>query len=97
MDVQVVDFKEVKNGSCLGYGVVKYGDMLLNIMIMYRKESGLFIEFPKARRKDSWVHCCWLGEQEMYAQFQLMVIHQLTEKYPNAKRMFDSKLKKVVQ
>lgn len=97
MDVQVIDFVEVKNNPCLGYGLVKYGDMLMHIMVMYRKKSGLFIEFPKARRKDGWVHCCWLGEKDKYDEFQLIVIHQLTEKYPDARRMFHTKLKKVVQ
>lgn len=97
MNVQVIEFMEVKNSPCLGYGLIKYGDILLNIMIMYRKESGLFIEFPKARRKDGWVHCCWLGENDKYTEFQLTVIQQLTEKYPDAKRIIDSKSKKVVQ
>jgi hypothetical protein len=97
MNVEVIDFQEVKNSPCIGYGLVKYGEMLLHIMIMYRNKTGLFIEFPRARRKDGWVHCCWLGEKDKHAEFQLTVIRQLTEKYPDAKRIIDSKLKKVVQ
>jgi hypothetical protein len=97
MDVQVIDFQEIKNSPCIGYGLVRYGDMLFNIMIMYRNKTGLFIEFPKARRKDTWVHCSWFGEKDKYAEFQLTVIRQLTDKYPDARRIIDSKLKKVVQ
>jgi len=97
MDIQVLDFQEVKNSPCIGYALVKYGNMAMHIMIMYRNTTGLFIEFPKARRKNAWVHTCWFGEKDKYAEFQLIVIRLLTEKYPNAKRMIDSKLKKVVQ
>lgn len=97
MNLQVINFQEVKNSPCLGYSLVKYGDMLIHIMIMYRNPTGLFIEFPKARRKDSWVHCCWLDEKSKPEEFQSIVIDQLTVKYPDAKRIIDSKLKKVVQ
>jgi hypothetical protein len=96
-DVQVIDFVEVKNNPCICIAIVSYGDIYMRIRVMYRKKSGLTIELPKAPQRNGWVHCCWFAEKDRQVEFQLIVIRQLTEKFPDAKRIIDSKLKKVVQ
>ena len=97
MKLQVVKFVEVKNSPCIGNALIKYGALFINIKIMCRKETGAFIEFPIIRQTQCYVSSCLIKNKKKHEEFQSTVIRQLTEKYPDVRRMIDSKLKKVVQ
>jgi len=97
MKLQVVKFVEVKNSPCIGNALLKYGVLFINLKIMCRKGCGVSVEFPQIRQTESYVSSCWIKNKKNREEFQLIVIRQLTEKYPDARRVIDSKLKKVVQ
>ena len=97
MEVQVIDFKEVKDIPYLRFAIMQYGLIVFNIRIMYRKTCGSFIEFTRTHIKNHWVHCCETKEKVKREEFQLIVIHLLTVKLLDVKRVIDSKLKKIVQ
>ncbi len=97
ISLQVIHFKQVANSPCLGYVTLRHGIVLFKMRLMYRKETGLFIEFTKARHGADLVQSVWISEKGDFMAFQSQVISQLTENFQDAREIIQSKVKKIVQ